>query len=251
MTETLFASLVLLYSGDCASAINPGDIWNAKNIIADDKGWKKIPDPFVERHPHPPQKNYHDQALRNASSVIVLIASFSETRTPETLRTLFQHAIVPSRVFAGVVQQNYENDADALEEFCRLLGTPLELKQQFIGRNNLHVRQDDEDQWGHTRYTPSSFAACEPAARVRMFRMSAEEAAGPLYARARQPMLLSSGSGMEDFCMQIDAHTNFMKRWDEDTLNEWALTDNEYAVLTSYPTGADQARADGELVNVN
>merc|ERR1712151_866676 len=81
--------------------------------------------------------------------------------------------------------------------------------------------------------------------------MDASKAKGPVYARARQPLLLSDGDSMEDFCMQLDAHTVFTKDWDDRILMDWSLTENEYAVLSTYPTGADQLLPDGSVKNVN
>jgi hypothetical protein len=45
---------------------------------------------------------------------------------------------------------------------------------------------------------------------------------------------------MEDFCMQLDAHTIFTQGWDNNIIEEWASTKNEYAILTTYPTNANE-----------
>jgi len=84
-----------------------------------------------------------------------------------------------------------------------------------------------------------------------MYRMTVGEAKGPAYARGRQPMLLSEGAAFEDFCMQIDAHTIFTPGWDEKSIEEWADTDNEYAVLSTYPTNAAELEKDGSPVSAN
>jgi hypothetical protein len=56
---------------------------------------------------------------------------------------------------------------------------------------------------------------------------------------------------MEDFCMQIDAHTVFSRNWDEEIIRQWADTDNEYAILTTYPTNAKDITEDGGVQNAN
>jgi hypothetical protein len=205
--------------------------------------WRHAPDPFAgEDGPRPylPQKDYAQPAVLKGSTVLVLIAALRERRLVDTLESMFQKASNPKRVLVGVVQQNAPDDADAVEQLCKRLGSPLTLKDGFAGRTGLHQRQRGEDAWGQSRFTEESLAACEPAARIRMFRMSADEAAGPVFARAQQRRLMSVGDDMEDFCMQLDAHTIFTNGWDDSIIQEWAQTKNEYAVLTTYPTNANE-----------
>lgn len=200
-------------------------------------GWERIPDPFEneeqdgepgqEKRPVPPQKDY-------AGTIAVLIAAHGETRTAEALRSAFLNAHDPSRVVVGVVQQNDPEDSDTLEELCALLGTPLELRPEFV-RAEIHRRQDDEDPWGHTRYTAESLSSCKFAPQVRMYRMGKDEAAGSQHARSFQTKLLGSGNATEDFCLQVDAHTKFLKNWDRQLLNDWKATANEFAMLTTSP----------------
>mmetsp|Transcript_26754 Transcript_26754/g.69953 ORF Transcript_26754/g.69953 Transcript_26754/m.69953 type:complete len:476 (+) Transcript_26754:101-1528(+) len=228
--------------------------WDDDDIVLDEHKWWRLPRQAYkpgDPRPYPPTDDYHSEGVRNASKVAVLIASLDETKVIATLKTMFERAQVPSRVYAGVVQQNSERTRDALEGLCEELGTPLELKEQFRGRVDLNRRQKDEDAWGHSRYTPESFAACGPASRVRMYRMTMQEAKGPAYARGRQPILLGDGGELEDFCMQIDAHTVFTPGWDENAIKQWAATDNEYAVLSTYPTNAAELQADGSPTNTN
>ena len=40
----------------------------------------------------------------------------------------------------------------------------------------------------------------------------------------------------EDFCMQIDAHSDCADNWDILMLREWGRCDNEYAVISTYPS---------------
>ncbi|CAK0875203.1 unnamed protein product, partial [Prorocentrum cordatum] len=218
------------------------------------KEWSKVPEPFFQPgdpQPHPPTRDFRAALPRDNSTVVVLIAALRETRVVRTLRSLFESARLPDRVYAGVVQQNAAGDPDVLEELCRQLGTPLKLRKRFAGRERLHVRQDDDDEWGQGRFTEESLGGCRPARNVRVHRMDVSEAKGPAFARSRQPLLISDGEGLEDFCMQIDAHTLFSPGWDDHMIHHWALADNEYAVLSTYPTSADLMQQDGTLPNVN
>lgn len=42
----------------------------------------------------------------------------------------------------------------------------------------------------------------------------------------------------EEFCLQVDAHSVFETQWDIIALEDWMLTENEMAVLTTYPNRA-------------
>ncbi|ETV66304.1 hypothetical protein H257_17208 [Aphanomyces astaci] len=41
----------------------------------------------------------------------------------------------------------------------------------------------------------------------------------------------------EEFCLQLDAHSQLLADWDTKLVKEWVRTDNEMAVLTAYPSG--------------
>jgi len=41
--------------------------------------------------------------------------------------------------------------------------------------------------------------------------------------------------GDEEFCLQIDAHTDFTMHWDEVAKKEWLMTENEYAIISTKP----------------
>lgn len=73
---------------------------------------------------------------------------------------------------------------------------------------------------------------CYEFDKVRVVRLDKSEAKGPVYARGLQPKTLQD----EDFCMQIDAHSIFKKSWDMLMLQQWGMTENEFAVLSTYPT---------------
>jgi len=228
--------------------------WQDPDIVLEGGRWRRIPAPFAEAggpRPFPPVQNLTDPAVRDGATVMVLIAALRESRLLATLESAFSRAASPSRVRVGVVQQSAAGEGDVLVKFCARRGTPLQLRDTYAHRRDLHRRQDDEDDWGQARFTPESLAACEPARRVRVFRMDASEAAGPVFARAQQRRLLGAGAELEDFCLQIDAHSVFVRSWDTDMLEQFALTGNEYAVLSTYPTNADSFAAGGAIPNIN
>jgi len=181
--------------------------WNDENIVHDGKNWVHIPEE-VYGHPHAP---YDDRWKQNSSTIMVLVAALRETRLPLTLKSAFDNADFPERIRFGVVQQNKPTDEDSLAKLCELRDKPL------IKTENGEYENPN---------------GCVEFDKVRLLRLDASEAAGPVYARGLQPELLQD----EDFCLQIDAHTIFKKGWDRDLLREWGLTNNEFAVLSTYPT---------------
>eukprot|EP00981_Chlorochromonas_danica_P014139 scaffold7413_cov177-Ochromonas_danica.AAC.5 len=58
-------------------------------------------------------------------------------------------------------------------------------------------------------------------------------ARGPYYARHLQASLID---GTEEYCLQIDAHMDFVEHWDVETLEMFASINNEYAVLSFQPS---------------
>eukprot|EP01084_Bolivina_argentea_P071796 130451_1 len=194
-----------------------GADWNAPNIVIQGGNWVEIPseiydgsNPDVYPQPPPP---YNDNWKKNDTSIIVLIAAFRETRCKDTLFNLFTKATNPHRVFIGIVQQNRaEEDEDCLHAYCRLMDTEHE-----------HDELQDDD-WDASN--------CPYFLNVKVNRMSDADAKGPVYARALQAELVDA----EDFCMQIDAHSDAAPNWDMLMLRQWGRCDNEYAVISTYPS---------------
>lgn len=199
--------IVFLYFLLLSRCKEPG--WTDPNICNDGTGWRVIPDPYKF---HEPPKPYDDKWNSEKASIVVLISALRESRCPKTIADLVSKAKHPERINFGIVQQNDEMaDVDCQEGACKLLGTPA-------------VKNQD-----------GTFSAggCVVFNRIRMIRMSHTSARGPVFARGHQHLLVEP---QDDFCMQIDAHTDAVKEWDVRILAEWGAVSNEYAVLTSYPT---------------
>lgn len=180
--------------------------WLTPNIVMkkDGTGWAPVP-PVPQGAGFGPIPPVDDAWRLNTSTVTVLIAALRETRCGKTLQSLFGKANYPERVFVGIVQQNAAGDVDCLDEYCELV--------KASGDTNCRFRK-----------------------HVRMKRLMDTEAAGPVYARALQRELVEPS---DDFCVQIDAHTEGIEGWDNKFLNEWGATNNEFAVLSTYPTNID------------
>jgi hypothetical protein len=114
----------------------------------------------------------------------------------KTLQLLFERAAQPSRVFVGLVDQRAEDDVQCVEEFCRI----------------------------------ASDLCAKYRSHIRVTVVRAADSKGPVFARAKQRAM----QGDELFCMQIDAHSQFVLRWDDELIAEWLKVRNEYAVLSTY-----------------
>lgn len=71
--------------------------------------------------------------------------------------------------------------------------------------------------------------------QVRLVAFHHIQAKGPILARSMARKVL----GNEEFCMQIDAHTDFVKDWDKLVIEEWEKTENEFGIISTVP--ADKA----------
>ncbi|CAM9348151.1 unnamed protein product, partial [Ectocarpus sp. 13 AM-2016] len=161
------------------------------------KEWIPITRSSTAPQPYPPETDswsYTDTTLWTG------IASFRDPQCGETLFNLFSKASYPERLTAGVVQQNLEDDEGCLTTYCRLMA-------EKDGKKDCPFRDN-----------------------IRVLEMRASEAQGPCWARHLQSYLLAD----EEFCMQVDSHMDFVEGWDMAMMEEWAATNNEYGVLSTY-----------------
>jgi len=135
---------------------------------------------------------------REEQTIIILLAAFRDPLCGNTLHEAFKYASYPDRIHAAVVQQNKPQDLDCLENYCELAAL-----------EGVKCRKE----------------------QVRIMRVPLENARGVMPARFRQNLLLQG----HEFCLQIDAHSAFENKWDKIAIEDWLLTRNEMAVITTYP----------------
>ncbi|RHY83424.1 hypothetical protein DYB31_012159 [Aphanomyces astaci] len=121
-----------------------------------------------------------------------------------TLFTAFSRAKHPERVTIGVVDQTQDDDTTCLDEYCKLA---------------------EASDWNE----------CKFKSQVRIDARDSRASKGPTLARWQQQQLIEN----EEFCLNIDTHNQFLPNWDLEIVNEWLRTENEMAVLTTYPMGYD------------
>ncbi|KAF0700294.1 Aste57867_9172 [Aphanomyces stellatus] len=117
-----------------------------------------------------------------------------------TLFTAFSRASHPDRLHVGVVDQVLPDDSTCLDEYCNLATA----------------------HWGDCRYK----------SQIQIDSHDALTSTGPTTARYFQQKMIQN----ETFCLQVDAHSQFLSNWDTVLVREWTRTNNEMAVLTTYPT---------------
>lgn len=128
-------------------------------------------------------------------TIFVSIASYRDKLCSQTLKSIYDNATYPQRVFVGICEQNKHSDKDCL---------------------------------------PSDFPYHK---NIRIIKKNYKEAKGPTFAR----YLCSTLYQNETFFLQIDAHTLFVKHWDEKciemikSLEESSEIINKKVLLSHYP----------------
>jgi hypothetical protein len=137
------------------------------------------------------------------STIFVGISHYRDGRCAETLKNLYSKAKFPGRVHVGIIQHMHteEDKMDCRKDYCNSIGYPLN-----SGR-------------------------CPHAENIKQIITSFKDARAPGVSRYMQNNLINN----EDFCMQVDAHSDFAQHWDLGMLNTWEATSNEYAVISTRP----------------
>jgi hypothetical protein len=137
--------------------------------------------------------------LDSSETIFVSVASYRDPECASTVFDCLEKAYCPLRVFVGVCQQNYDVDLDTLEGYTRL-----------------------QEQSGSGNYRD----------QIRVLSMSAGDAKGPMFARARIEQELYHG---EKYYLIIDSHTLFSENWDQKLITSLHLCPHDKCVLTMYP----------------
>ena len=81
--------------------------------------------------------------------------------------------------------------------------------------------------------------------QIRWILLSNNQACGPLVARNSIAQRLFAG---EEYYLQIDAHTRFVKNWDSQLIDQLALCPSAKPILTAYPCGFKLDKKSGEAI---
>jgi hypothetical protein len=143
----------------------------------------------------------HIDMINGEPTIFLMIASYRDWQCRDTATSALERATFPGRVIVAAVQQNRPGDVGC--------GEPQ--------------KPCNED--------PSQ-PLCSRAKQVKIYAMDANEATGPVYARHVGYRMYRG----EAFALQVDAHCVFVNGWDESIIEQWRLTRNEMAVLSTYLT---------------
>lgn len=133
-------------------------------------------------------------------TIFVSVASYRDPDCPQTVFDCFEKAACPLRIRIGVCQQNSERDLDVIRGYQKLY--------QKAGTGNYE-----------------SF--------IRVLRMEAGQARGPMYARSEIEQKLYAG---EKYYLIIDSHTCFTPDWDIRLIEMLKQCPSQKPILTMYPT---------------
>ena len=136
---------------------------------------------------------------------------------------MFENADDPDKVVVGLVEQNAPEDKFCIEVYCTSYGVQTHKRNQ--------IRKD------MTKVTLNEKGgeACPRYDQIRLVAYHDVQAKGPTYTRSLARKVL----GNEEFCMQIDAHTAFVKGWDTLAKEQWLNTENEFGILSNVPADKD------------
>jgi hypothetical protein len=133
-------------------------------------------------------------------TIFVSIASYRDPDCPNTVFDCFEKAACPLRIRIGVCQQNTPRDLDVVQGYRKLY--------QKAGTGNYETL-------------------------LRVLRMEAGQARGPMYARSEIEQKLYSG---EKYYLIIDSHTCFEPDWDVHLIDMLKRCPSTKPILTMYPT---------------
>lgn len=133
-------------------------------------------------------------------TIFVSIPSYRDIECQKTVADCFEKANHPERIFVGVFQQN-----DPIED------------KTFDCMNSATAKKHQEN--------------------IRVLRVSADQAAGPVFARATIEKNLFRD---EDYVLCIDAHTLFSPHWDDEIIRQLNMCQSTKPVLTAYPEEFDR-----------
>ena len=150
---------------------------------------------------------------------MLLLSIEDGERCGETLKSLFENADDPDNVVVGLVEQNAPEDKFCIEVYCSNYGAETH-KREFIRKDMTKVTLNEKGRIKCPRYD-----------QIRLVAYHHVQAKGPIYTRSLARKIL----GNEEFCMQIDAHTAFVKGWDTLAKEQWTSTANEFGILSNVP----------------
>lgn len=156
----------------------------------------------------------------NVASVSIWFSFYVDgERCGKTIVDIFQKAKDPDKIVIGVIDQSSEEDTFCLEAYCKEMGFDIFRRMPIRKDTTKVIVKPDRGE-------------CPRVDQIRKVSVHHIAAKGPTWARSLSRKVL----GNEEFCMQIDSHTEFVQGWDEISKREWAATGNEFGIISTVPT---------------
>ena len=152
---------------------------------------------------------------REDGSVFLSVVSFRDELCPETMKEAFTMAKNPQNLFVGLVQQNCE------DEKCR---------SGVLEGGKMEDARPDPDCYLLFCSSEVGKKYCQQG-QVRLLRMKESESLGPYMARYFASKLWLG----EQWYMQIDSHTTFLKDWDSLSIDMLKAAPSKKPVISHYP----------------
>ena len=162
--------------------------------------------------------------LSSSSSCVAMVfwshhpSTIDGKRCAATVQELFQKAKEPDKIVIGLVEQNTEEDLFCLEGYCKEHGIDIYKKETIRADTTKIIAKDQRKD-------------CPRIDQIRKLAIQNYGAKGPSYARSMVRKIL----GNEEFCLQIDAHTQVVQDWDVLLKQEWERAGNEFGIISTVP----------------
>lgn len=134
-------------------------------------------------------------------TIFISIAAYRDSMCHQTIERALNYATHPGRLRFGVVDQTVPGDTPCMpsEEECKS--------------------------------KPNSIV-CKFKDHVLVDVVPAQQAKGPTFGRHRADRMYRG----EYYVLQIDAHMYFINDWDEEVIRQFKGANNEYAMISTYPS---------------
>ena len=163
------------------------------------------------------QNKHRFPRARDDKSIFVSLGTYRDPYCPMTLKSLYDKAAHPERLFVGLLQQN------CFEKKCRtgvLVGGKVE------------DMSTDMNCFFEFCKSPEGVRsnACNDG-RVRLFNVNESESLGPYMARYLGAKFYRG----EQYYLQIDSHSEFVNSWDDKLIKMMNDADAHKPVISTYP----------------
>jgi len=165
----------------------------------------------------PPPAVSSSSSDRSQAQIWVGAAAYRDgQRCGNTVHTALSRAAHPDRVRVAVADQTLDDRGDLTcrEAYCRLA---REAALQRRGSSTDDANDDAED--------------CPRLSQIVFSSLDASTSRGPVVARHHLQTLIGPA---DEFCLNIDGHSLFTNGWDVALLADWAATNNEMGIVTTY-----------------